>query len=209
MEIKKELNRKEREKLLRKSEIADAATVLFAKNGYDSTTLDEIASKSQFGKGTIYNYFNSKEEIYDYIIEEIFKSHLEILITADKESKTFRELVERITYDILEFCIYYSDKFQLLVNVRTNKFKFGSKRCSDACLRFDNEIYEIYKKRILLGITNKEIIDINPDTLVLFYPSFIFPYVISLLTIKSIENINLNDEVKFLVKVLFDGIAAK
>ena len=203
------LNRKEREKHLRKSEIADAATFLFAKNGYDSTTLDDIAAKSEFGKGTIYNYFNSKEEIYDYIIEDIFSSHLELLKKADGESKTFRDLVERITYDILEFCFFYSDKFQLLVTVRTNRFKFGSKKCSDICLKFDEEIFNIYKKRILLGIEKKEIIDINPDTLVLFYPSFIFPYIISLLTVKSPDKIDINKEVKYLVKILFEGIAAK
>ena len=203
------LNRKEREKHLRKSEIADAATFLFAKNGYDSTTLDDIAAKSEFGKGTIYNYFNSKEEIYDYIIEDIFSSHLDLLKKADDESKTFRDLVERITYDILEFCFFYSDKFQLLVTVRTNRFKFGSKKCSDICLKFDEEIFNIYKKRILLGIENKEIIDINPDTLVLFYPSFIFPYIISLLTVKTPDVIDINKEVKYLVKILFEGIAAK
>ncbi len=209
MELKKEPNRKEREKLLRKAEIADAATILFANNGYDSTTLDEIASKSEFGKGTIYNYFNSKEEIYDYIIEDIFLSHLQMLYKADSESKTFRELVERITCDILEFCIYNVEKFHLLVNVRTNKFKFGSKKCSDICLKHDEEIFAVYKKRILLGIENNEIINIDPDTLVLFYPSFIFPYVISLLTIKNPEVIDINNEVKYLVRILFDGIAAK
>ena len=203
------LNRKEREKHLRKSEIADAATFLFAKNGYDSTTLDDIAAKSEFGKGTIYNYFNSKEEIYDYIIEDIFSSHLDLLKKADDESKTFRDLVERITYDILEFCFFYSDKFQLLVTVRTNRFKCGSKKCSNICLKFDEEIFNIYKKRILLGIENKEIIDINPDTLVLFYPSFIFPYIISLLTVKTPDVIDINKEVKYLVKILFEGIAAK
>jgi AcrR family transcriptional regulator len=209
MEIDKLQNRKEREKLLRKTEIAKAATVLFAKNGYDSTTLDEIAAMAEFGKGTIYNYFSSKEEIFDYIIEEIFLSHLEMLNKADLESKTFKELVEKVTYDILEFCFNNKEQFFLLVNVRTNRFKFGNKPCSKICIKYDEEIFEIYKKRIIAGIENKEIINIDPDTLVLFYPSFIFPYIISLLSIKKPEEINIDKEVKYLVRILFHGIAAE
>ena len=62
------MNRKERERLFKKQEILDATIKIFAKKGFKATTLDEIAEKSEFGKGTIYNYFSSKEEIYKEII---------------------------------------------------------------------------------------------------------------------------------------------
>ena len=85
------LSRKEKERLFKRAEIMDAAVSIFAKKGYRDTTLDEIAITSEFGKGTIYNYFKSKEEIYSAIIEEVSKSLYQIIQEADSASKTSTE----------------------------------------------------------------------------------------------------------------------
>jgi len=45
-------------------EIMDVAIALFSKNGYERTTLDAIAEKLHMAKGTIYLYFESKEELF-------------------------------------------------------------------------------------------------------------------------------------------------
>jgi len=66
-----ELSRKEKEKLQRKTYIIDVAAELFAEQGYDNTTIDEIAEKAEFSKGSIYQYFSSKEEIYLTIYDDL------------------------------------------------------------------------------------------------------------------------------------------
>ncbi|MEL6613746.1 MAG: helix-turn-helix domain-containing protein, partial [Bacteroidota bacterium] len=50
------LSRRERERLARRAAMLDAATALFAEKGYASATLDEVAERAEFGKGTLYNY---------------------------------------------------------------------------------------------------------------------------------------------------------
>ena len=48
----------------RKIQILKAAVKRFAKHGLNKTTLDEIARDLRIGKATIYNYFESKEELF-------------------------------------------------------------------------------------------------------------------------------------------------
>lgn len=57
-------SRKQRETELRKQIILEAAEKLFLSEGYEKTTMDEIAHQSEFSKGTLYNYFKSKDELY-------------------------------------------------------------------------------------------------------------------------------------------------
>ena len=47
-----------------------AAQRLFAQFGLKKTTVDEIARAAQVGKGTVYHYFASKEEIFAAVIEK-------------------------------------------------------------------------------------------------------------------------------------------
>jgi AcrR family transcriptional regulator len=57
------LSRKERDKIRNKEAIMDAAVHLFARNGFNETKLEEVATLAEFGKGTIYNYFENKNDL--------------------------------------------------------------------------------------------------------------------------------------------------
>lgn len=48
----------------RRSEILQAARTVFARQGYAKTVVEDIASQAGIGKGTLYLYFPSKEQIY-------------------------------------------------------------------------------------------------------------------------------------------------
>lgn len=52
-----------REKEERRQAIIDAAEKLFYKNGFENTTMDEIADETELSKGTLYLYFKSKNEL--------------------------------------------------------------------------------------------------------------------------------------------------
>lgn len=47
----------------------DVARQLFAKNGLEGTTMNDIAIASGKGRRTLYTYFNKKEDIYSAVIE--------------------------------------------------------------------------------------------------------------------------------------------
>ena len=49
--------------------LVDVARQLFAKNGLEETTMNDIAVASKKGRRTLYTYFKNKEEIYYAVIE--------------------------------------------------------------------------------------------------------------------------------------------
>lgn len=69
-----DLSRRERERQMRRRAMLDAAESVFAEKGYARATLDEIADRAEFGKGTLYNYFEGgKEEILYAIFDQTYE----------------------------------------------------------------------------------------------------------------------------------------
>ncbi|MHB8896387.1 MAG: TetR/AcrR family transcriptional regulator, partial [Candidatus Geothermincolia bacterium] len=66
------VDRKQKEKLQRRTSIIDAAKELFSQKGYQATTMDEIAEKAELSKGAVYLYFESKDDLYVSLIVEEF-----------------------------------------------------------------------------------------------------------------------------------------
>lgn len=57
----------------KKELIMGVALELFAENGYYATSISQIAAKAKISKGLTYNYFQSKKEILDELIDHGFK----------------------------------------------------------------------------------------------------------------------------------------
>ena len=57
------ITRRERKKAAARSQIISAAIDLLSQRGLDAVTIDQIAAAADVGKGTIYNYFSTKEDI--------------------------------------------------------------------------------------------------------------------------------------------------
>jgi AcrR family transcriptional regulator len=70
--------RKERERQFKRQEIVDAAREVFALRGFTAATLDEIADRAEFGKGTLYNYFQSKEELFETVIADAVDEFVDV-----------------------------------------------------------------------------------------------------------------------------------
>ena len=58
----------------KKKLIMETALELFAKKGFDATSMSQVAQKAGISKGLAYNYFKSKQEILDSIIKTGFDS---------------------------------------------------------------------------------------------------------------------------------------
>ena len=53
-----------------RAKLVDVARQLFAKNGVDDTTMNDIAVASKKGRRTLYTYFKSKEDIYMAVVAD-------------------------------------------------------------------------------------------------------------------------------------------
>ena len=51
-----------------KRKIFETSMKLFAKKGYDATSIEEITATVGVAKGTLYYHFSSKEEIFNFLV---------------------------------------------------------------------------------------------------------------------------------------------
>ncbi|AFM23167.1 TetR/AcrR family transcriptional regulator [Desulfomonile tiedjei] len=87
----KNLPRKERERLLQRREILDAALKLFSEKGYHNVSVHEIAKEAEFGIGTLYKFFANKEELYKALIMEVGeKFHFAFMQVLEQEQDPFQ-----------------------------------------------------------------------------------------------------------------------
>ncbi|MGE5431543.1 MAG: TetR/AcrR family transcriptional regulator [Syntrophomonadaceae bacterium] len=209
MEDINKLGRKERERLQRKQEILKSAARLFAEKGFNNATLEDIATSSEFGIGTIYNYFQNKEEIFKSIIESIFNSNMEILSSTDCSTTGLIDFLKSYTKSIFEYFIDNRNELLLLVSyvtgigekpVHLNGDLFKDKSC---------QMEDILKKRIKEGIENGEIRSLNPEYFQLIYHTMVFPYVTTQLKKKKLDSSNITEHVNFVLDILFNGILIK
>ena len=56
-----------------KRKIFETSMKLFAEKGYDATSIEDITETVGVAKGTLYYHFTSKEEIFDFLVEEGIK----------------------------------------------------------------------------------------------------------------------------------------
>ena len=64
------LPRREREKLRQRGEMLAAALDLFSQKGYHNVSMHEIAERAEFAIGTLYKFFESKEDLYRALVLE-------------------------------------------------------------------------------------------------------------------------------------------
>jgi TetR/AcrR family transcriptional regulator len=64
------LSRKEKEKLRQRKEMLAGALDLFSQKGYHNVSMHEIAAKAEFAIGTLYKFFQNKEDLYIALVLE-------------------------------------------------------------------------------------------------------------------------------------------
>lgn len=90
-----------KEQAVRKNLLVEHALDLFASQGYEKTTVSQIAKSSGVAKGLVYYYFDSKDEILESVAEYVCTLHVDRL-----ESK-----MEKNTYDFYERLLLLMDAY--------------------------------------------------------------------------------------------------
>lgn len=87
------LPRREREKLRQRQEMLAAALDLFSQKGYHNVSMHEIATQAEFAIGTLYNFFQNKEELYRaLVLEQCDKFEAAIMETMEKPGDEVEKL---------------------------------------------------------------------------------------------------------------------
>ena len=95
--------RKELEFQLRRTEILSQAEKIFAAKGFHNATMAEIANASGFSTGTLYQFFDGKENLYNIMVsEKVDRMYSEIRNAVNREKKP-TEKIEKLVESHFHF----------------------------------------------------------------------------------------------------------
>lgn len=102
----------------RRAEIVRHAIEEFASHGYNGADLDVIARDSGCSKGTLYNYFSSKDQLFSASVDQVMFSMIES-IGSDEEADPVAELAKLVEGFLAHFS-KFPQYVELLVQERSD-----------------------------------------------------------------------------------------
>lgn len=130
----------ERRRESKKENILSAALELFKEYGYNKVTIVEIAKKASVSQVSIYNFFNSKENLKVELLEKIMNDHLIEAITILDSNDSIKDKIEKLLAERFNYFKSFSSHF-VMESIQNNDF---TKKC------MDGEVH----KRVKDGIIN-------------------------------------------------------
>src|SRR5262249_62066904 len=92
--MNEETTRWKRRKEARPAEILDAALDCFAERGFAATRMDDVAARAGVTKGTVYLYFETKEELFKALVRSELLPNVERLEAAAAADVPAAELIQ-------------------------------------------------------------------------------------------------------------------
>ena len=97
----------------RRAELIEVGRSVFAKHGYEGTSVEEIAKRAKVSKPIVYEHFGGKEGLYAVIVDREM-DYVERRISEAISSGSPRERVERASLAFLSYVRDHSDGFAVL-----------------------------------------------------------------------------------------------
>lgn len=85
-------------KVERRRCILEAARRVFVRQGYAATRMSDVAAQAGVGKGTLYEYFRGKEDLFETLVVVVARESLESLTVRGLPEDPRRALAEAIAY---------------------------------------------------------------------------------------------------------------
>ncbi|WP_242939029.1 TetR/AcrR family transcriptional regulator [Thermosyntropha lipolytica] len=84
--------------------ILDAAVRVFSRRGYHEARMEEIALEAGIGKGTIYEYFDSKLTLFQEVLGRSRDIYYNSLAIENENSLSLREKIRLVFLSHIRFC---------------------------------------------------------------------------------------------------------
>lgn len=91
-----------------------AARTVFADLGYGATSVRDIIRKTGLASGTFYNYFRSKEEVFEALMDEGMRRIRPRLRAERIRSRTFEDFIHNAYRTYFEYLAMDGDTFQVM-----------------------------------------------------------------------------------------------
>jgi uroporphyrinogen-III synthase len=149
--------RKENSKQLKKKKIIESASILFSRKSYHEVMMDEVARLASMAKGTLYNYFSSKEELYF----SIMKGRMEKLNESLKENiAEYHSSIDTLRIFIMHLYMFMIKHENFFLMYRKESLSAENVLCSEL-IDLEKDLKEILRKIISTGKTEGIFRDID------------------------------------------------
>lgn len=111
-------SRVERRKEKTRRKIMTIAVDLFREQGFEATAMEQIADEADIAKGTLYNYFPSKEAIITAYVQQALQERHSDRITHLREMPDTRTRLTAILGDLMERVRLQHDIFEMYLAYR-------------------------------------------------------------------------------------------
>ena len=101
----------ETKKNQKRKKIIDVASALFSRKSYHEVMMEDVAKLSSIAKGTVYNYFSSKEELYFSIMRQRMEKLITSLREKIKDESSSIESLHSFVIHLYMFMMKYNDFF--------------------------------------------------------------------------------------------------
>ncbi|PSL23079.1 TetR/AcrR family transcriptional regulator [Chitinophaga ginsengisoli] len=141
--------------------LLDTAEVMFAENGYEGTTVRDIAAKAGINPALIYYHFESKEHLY----KSIFELRLRLLTDALKALpvSTTASSFEKLTGYIAVYMAGIRDNFYFYRILNCELFSFRNNSFKATILENAKACSDIFRDVIRTGVAGNEFRHIDTD----------------------------------------------
>ena len=149
--------KRKKEKENKKNTILRAARKLFFDRGFKFVTVDNIAAKAGVSKGSIYLYFDSKEEIYaQVLITDNIELNKNIKIFSTKEASA-TELLLEFSQIYINYFLDHNELFRILMTfmLQTEQMNLTQEQNTEL-IRTTNDNIKVISTIIQKGIDSGE-----------------------------------------------------
>jgi len=126
--------------------ILDAAMRVFGRTGFRDTKMAQIASEAGVATGTLYNYYSSKEDIFESILENgegQIRAAIQQAVAAQPPVSQLRAIV-RVMLEHLE---QHGSIFIIYMQLDANSLCLQAKGCRDEAFR--REMFSMIEQAII------------------------------------------------------------
>lgn len=185
-----------------KRKIFETSMKLFAEKGYDATSIEEITAKVGVAKGTLYYHFSSKEEIFNFLVEEGIKLLQNSICIKTSKYKNYIDKVKAIV--LIEIKIV--QKYENLITILLSQF-YGKETRNQKCQMHIYEYIEQIEEIVKEGINKGEIKQGDPKAIA----SEIYGLICSTLVYKlrNQDNFDISKIYKEFERTVIEGLKIK
>lgn len=137
----------------RRGEIMLAAEKSFTMFGYKATTMDQVAKIANVGKGTIYTFFATKEELFHAIVWKMVDEMKDVSERSAIEGASFQENAHARIMQLLKF----RETHQLFIKLIQEEKELRTPAVTDVLLTIEKEILKFIATKIDRGIAKGEL----------------------------------------------------